>query len=152
MLNHATIDHETRRLAVELLTQLLGDDTGSQRIRPLSMQESAGRLFTFGEFTFDPKFRRVTQSRTVIALTLREYELLAALASRSGAPVSKTTLRAEVWGNRIPADSRSIDQHVAELRRKLRTANGECALQTIRKYGYALIGEWVERPETTRLD
>lgn len=152
MLNHATIDHETRRLAVELLTQLLGDNAGIQRIRPLNMQESAGRLFTFGEFTFDPKFRRVTRSKTVIALTLREYELLAALASRSGAPVSKTTLRAEVWGNRIPADSRSIDQHVAELRRKLRIGDGECAIQTIRKYGYALSGEWVETPETTRLD
>ena len=149
MLTHLAIDHETRRFAVELLTQLLGDEPIPPRLKPEN--EPNGHVFVFGEFTFDPRFRRVSKGKLVIALTLREYELLAALAARSGAPVSKASLRSEVWKNTIDSSSRSIDQHVAELRKKLPSdERRSSAIVTVRKYGYALNGEWIARPEAER--
>lgn len=140
------LDNETRRLAVELLAQLLRSDELPTQHRVQSATHSdADKIFTFGEFTFDPRFRRVTRGKCVIPLTLREYELLGALAARAGAPVSKNVLRVEVWQNTIAADSRSIDQHVAELRRKLRCEDATSQIMTTRKYGYSLNGTWVAR-------
>jgi DNA-binding response OmpR family regulator len=141
------LDNETRRLAVELLAQLLrNDDIPMQHRVQSATHVEADKIFTFGEFTFDPRFRRVTRGKCVIPLTLREYELLAALAARAGAPVSKNVLRVEVWQNTIAADSRSIDQHVSELRRKLRSQDSSSPITTTRKYGYSLNGNWVARP------
>jgi DNA-binding response OmpR family regulator len=140
------LDQETRRLAVELLTQLLGDDQMVLNSpRRVVLPEEREKIFVFGAFTFDPRFRRVTRGREVIPLSLREYELLAALAARSGAPMSKSELRAEVWRGTIPVHSRSIDQHISELRRKLRFTDSDAPIETIRKFGYALAGKWITR-------
>jgi DNA-binding response OmpR family regulator len=139
-------DSDTRRLAVELIAQLLGAGKSAGMRR--ENQHAAGEadlLFRFGDFTLDPRFRKVLRGGVPVTLALREYELLVALAQRCGEPVSKDMLREEVWMNRIDPQSRSIDQHVAELRKKLRVTGSESPIVTVRKYGYALSGEWVPR-------
>jgi DNA-binding response OmpR family regulator len=100
--------------------------------------------FCFSDVEIDMHYRRVTRAGREVALTPREYELLVELARANGAPVSSAHLTATVWKNQIGPESRTIAQHVAELRSKLeRTASRPECLLTVRKYGYRLLGTWV---------
>ena len=87
----------------------------------------------------------LTPSRTVlrdgspVALTPKEYDLLLALIRRDGACITRSELLIEVWGYSAEVMSRTVDTHVAELRRKLERdpANPKHIL-TVRKTGYRL--------------
>lgn len=57
-----------------------------------------------------------------LTLSVREFELLAALALRSGAIVTRGELYAEVWGGELRAGDRSVDVYVSKLRGKLEAA------------------------------
>ncbi len=111
---------------------------------PSSAEVSSRRAsFCFGDVEVDLHYRRVTRNGREVQLTPREYELLVELARGSGAPVSNAHLIATVWKNSIAPESRTIAQHVAELRSKLeRKASEPEYLLTVRKYGYRLLGTW----------
>jgi DNA-binding response OmpR family regulator len=57
-----------------------------------------------------------------LQLTVRELQLLTALASRSGRIVSREELYAEVWGEPFRKSDRSVDVYVGKLRHKLEQA------------------------------
>jgi DNA-binding response OmpR family regulator len=99
--------------------------------------------FTFGEVVIDLHYRRVTRNGDPVSLTPREYDLLVALARGGGAPVSTSDLMRTVWKGHVAPESRTIAQHVAELRSKLERVPARPEfLHTVRKFGYRLIGEW----------
>ena len=79
--------------------------------------------------------RRVTVGGEEIALTPKEFDLLAVLARRPGAAVSRQQLMDEVWGDAFVAVSRSLDVHLTGLRAKLKRPG---LLTTIRGFGYRL--------------
>jgi two-component system response regulator MtrA len=100
--------------------------------------------FSFGDVEVDLHFRRVTRGGNELALTPREYDLLVELARASGAPVSTTHLTQTVWKGRVGAESRTIAQHVAELRAKLEQIPSQPEyLLTVRKFGYRLLVTWL---------
>ncbi len=57
-----------------------------------------------------------------LTLSVREFELLAAMARHAGAIVTRDELYAEVWGGELRAGDRSVDVYVSKLRNKLETA------------------------------
>ncbi len=57
-----------------------------------------------------------------LTLSVREFELLAAMASRAGAIVTRGELYAEVWGGELRPGDRSVDVYVSKLRGKLELA------------------------------
>jgi DNA-binding response OmpR family regulator len=57
-----------------------------------------------------------------LTLSVREFELLAALAARTGAIVTREELFAEVWGGELRPGDRSVDVYVSKLRGKLEDA------------------------------
>ena len=57
-----------------------------------------------------------------LILSVREFELLAALALRTGAVVTREQLHRSVWSDELPPGNRSVDVYVSKLRRKLQTA------------------------------
>ncbi|MFD2473957.1 response regulator transcription factor [Amycolatopsis silviterrae] len=70
-----------------------------------------------------------------IALSRKEFQVLALVAAAGGAVCSREQVLNEVWGHRGAAESRSLDVHVATLRTKL----GRPALiETVRGVGYRL--------------
>ena len=74
-------------------------------------------------------------------MTLRpkEYDLLVALLQRRGQVASRAELLEEVWGYSGEVYSRTVDTHVAELRRKLEENAGEPQhILTVRKTGYRI--------------
>jgi DNA-binding response OmpR family regulator len=105
----------------------------------MESQNARSETHTFGDIIVDEYMRMVWREGNEVNLTPKEYELLVALARRRGAPASKQALMNEVWNTTAETQSRTLDQHVFELRRKLEKIRREPRhLLTVRKYGYRL--------------
>lgn len=93
----------------------------------------------FGSVVVDPDARAVTREGVEVPLTPKEFDLLLALIRRRGAAATRLDLMREVWGHRAAVASRTVDTHVAELRRKLEAIPSEPAyILTVHKVGYRL--------------
>jgi DNA-binding response OmpR family regulator len=93
----------------------------------------------FGRVEFDRGTRRVRVAGEEVALTPKEFDLLVELWDARGAVVPRARLLERVWGYPSTVLTRTIDTHVAELRRKLERdpARPEHIL-TVRSIGYRL--------------
>jgi DNA-binding response OmpR family regulator len=81
----------------------------------------------------------VTRGGAPVALRPREYDLLLALLDRAGGVATRDALLREVWGYERGVTSRTVDTHMAELRRKLEPDPAHPRhLLTVRKTGYRL--------------
>jgi DNA-binding response OmpR family regulator len=90
-----------------------------------------------GDLTVDLAAHRAEVGGVELALTAKEFEILAVLARRPGAAVSRQQLLDEVWGDAYLAVSRSLDVHLSALRSKIGRPG---LLSTIRGFGYRLGG------------
>ncbi len=88
-----------------------------------------------GDLRVDLAARRATVGEEEITLTVKEFDILAVLARRPGAAVSRQQLLDEVWGDAYLAVSRSLDVHLAALRSKIDRPG---LLTTIRGFGFRL--------------
>jgi two-component system, OmpR family, alkaline phosphatase synthesis response regulator PhoP len=93
----------------------------------------------FGAVEIDRAARTVTRLGEPVALAPREFDLLVALYDRGGAVASRQELLREVWGHRGAVLTRTVDIHVAELRRKLEADPADPQhILTVWKRGYRL--------------
>jgi len=93
----------------------------------------------FGEVEVHTASRTVLRRGETVLLTPKEYDLLVALVRRNGACATRVELLTEVWGYSAEVMSRTVDTHVAELRRKLeRDPANPAHVVTVRKTGYRL--------------
>ncbi len=91
----------------------------------------------FGRVVIEPASRTVTVNREPVTLTPKAYELLLALIRRQGAVATRVALLKEVWGSAGDVQTRTVDSHVAELRRKLEENAAEPVhILTVWKVGY----------------
>jgi len=88
-----------------------------------------------GEATIDLGRREVRTGDRVVDLTGREFELLRYLAERRGLALSRQQILDGVWGHGWYGDPRTVDVHVAQVRKKLGDA---VAITTVRGLGYRL--------------
>ena len=102
--------------------------------RAASMGGTSGALHV-EELEVDERARRATLEGRELELTPKEFELLAALARDPGAAVSRQRLLAEVWQTSWYGSSKTIDVHVAALRRKLGDPGW---IETVRGVGFRL--------------
>jgi DNA-binding response OmpR family regulator len=87
----------------------------------------------------DAAARTVRRRGQEVELAPREFDLLLALLRSRGAAVSRLTLMTQVWGYSSAVVSRTVDTHVAELRRKLEDSpSSPRHIITVRKVGYRL--------------
>ncbi|MEZ5126707.1 MAG: response regulator transcription factor [Thermoleophilia bacterium] len=77
----------------------------------------------------------VTVAGTSVALTATEFELLAYLMENAGLLASRETLLDRVWGLEFPGGTRTVDQHVAQVRAKLARP---ALIETVRGAGYRI--------------
>lgn len=95
-----------------------------------------------GALVVDTARRRVTLGGRELDLRAREYDLLARLAERPGVAVSRATLMADVWDAHWHGSTKTLDVHIAALRRKLAAAATSPAevprIETLRGHGYRL--------------
>jgi two-component system, OmpR family, alkaline phosphatase synthesis response regulator PhoP len=98
-----------------------------------------GEAYRFGSVSVDTDAQSVARSGVRVRLTHREYDLLLALLRRSGGVVTRQDLLREVWGHQGAVTSRTVDTHIAELRRKLEEDPGRPRhIMTVRKTGYRI--------------
>jgi DNA-binding response OmpR family regulator len=97
--------------------------------------EQTGRLTVDG-VEIDLGRRTVAVDGRPVALTRKEFDVLALLARAGGAAVPRDRIVVEVWQTTYEGMSRSLDVHVATMRGKLGRASG--LVQTVRGYGYRL--------------
>ena len=96
---------------------------------------------TFGDVRIDPGTHTVERKGEPVALRPKEYDLLVALLRRQGQVATRGELLEEVWGYSGEVYSRTVDTHVAELRRKLEDNAAEPKhILTVRKTGYRIQG------------
>jgi two-component system response regulator MtrA len=94
----------------------------------------------FGEVVVDLASRTVVRRGVSCALTPKAYELLLALIRRGGAVGTRTDLLKEVWGYGAFVMTRTVDSHIAELRRKLEENPAEPKhIVTVWKVGYRFV-------------
>jgi DNA-binding response OmpR family regulator len=92
-----------------------------------------------GELTVDRRGRHVTFAGRPVELSPKEFDLLAYLAARVGAVVSKRELLSEVWQLPYGGSDKTVDVHLSWLRRKLGESGAEPRLlQTVRGVGVRL--------------
>jgi DNA-binding response OmpR family regulator len=96
----------------------------------------------FGDVRVDAAKHTVTRRGSPVSLRPKEYDLLVALLRRNGQVATRIELLKEVWGYDDSVMSRTVDTHIAELRRKLESdpANPKHIL-TVLKTGYRLSRE-----------
>jgi two-component system, OmpR family, response regulator RegX3 len=87
-----------------------------------------------GELTIDERTRAVTWAGTPVALTPKEYDLLVCLAGDPGAVMGRDQLMRDVWDEHWWGSTKTLDVHVASLRRKLSPE----VIETVRSVGYRL--------------
>jgi two-component system response regulator RegX3 len=94
-----------------------------------------------GPVVLDRRSRRLFVEGEEVALSPKEFDLFALLAEDPGAVVSRQTIVEEVWDPHWYGPTKTVDVHVASLRRKLGTPDW---VETVRKVGLRLGGALVD--------
>ncbi|HEY4304803.1 MAG TPA: response regulator transcription factor [Gemmatimonadaceae bacterium] len=98
--------------------------------------DAASPTLSFGDVVVDLGSRAVTRGGRAVTLTPKAYELLLALLKRDGVVASRVDLLKEVWGYGAFIMTRTVDSHIAELRRKLDDTDQPRHILTVWKVGY----------------
>lgn len=91
---------------------------------------------TVGSVAFDPDRREVTVGDSPIALTAREFDVLALLMAHAGTVLTRERIAREALGYDYVGDTNNVDVHIAHLRAKIEDAGGVRIIQTVRGVGY----------------
>lgn len=110
------------------------------RVRALLRRAGGGNPvpFAVGDLRVDPGRRRAWRGTTEIALTAREFDVLAFLVRRCGLVLSKDEILAGVWDYDFDGDANIVEVYIARLRRKIDEPFGERSIETVRGAGYRL--------------
>lgn len=115
----------------ELMARVRGQ---LRRVRPAA----SGEALVFEDITLDAGTHRVTRGETEIKLGPTEYRLLVVFMEKPGRVFSRDQLLDLVWGRDIYVDTRTVDVHIARLRKALSVSSGADPIRTVRGTGYAL--------------
>ena len=104
-------------------------------LRRAEPEELEGEM-TIGDVVVQPAGRTVSVAGSPIELTGMEFDLLAFLAAHPGIVMSRERLLERVWGLEFPGGTRTVDVHVAQLRKKLDRPE---LIRTVRGSGYKAV-------------
>jgi DNA-binding response OmpR family regulator len=104
--------------------------TGQPDARP------EGESVNVGALVIDQRRHEVTFAGRPVALTPKEYDLLSCLALDAGAVKTREQLMREVWDEHWWGSTKTLDVHIASLRRKLAPE----VIETVRSVGYRYAG------------
>ncbi|WP_073025027.1 winged helix-turn-helix domain-containing protein [Lutispora thermophila] len=102
----------------------------------LQESENQKSKISFGNLEIDVDKYEVKINAKKIILTLKEFELLRIMAENPGKVMTRDFLLDAVWGYEFGGETRTVDVHVSNLRRKLWGDNEEGMIKTVRGVGY----------------
>ncbi len=106
-----------------------------RRARPSPLGEEKG--IHLGDVHLDPRRRELTIAGHPVKLRRREFDLLHALMRQPRVVFSREQLLDQVWGYDFPVQTRTVDVHIAALRRHLRPSR--LRIETVPGIGYRLV-------------
>lgn len=154
---------ETKKLPVIMLTaktteidKVKGLDMGADdyMTKPFGVMELISRVkallrrtlpqeaeisLAFGEIEMDERRHQVTVGGVLCELTYKEYELLKLFLSNTGIVITRDKILDKIWGTDFIGESRTIDMHVKNLRKKLGKEGS--LIKTVRNVGYVMNAE-----------
>lgn len=118
-----------------------GADAGAVAMPPVSGSTQASAspspaALTVGSVALDPDRREVTVGGSPIALTAREFDVLALLMAHAETVLTRERIAHEALGYEYMGDTNNVDVHIAHLRAKIEDAGGARIIQTVRGVGY----------------
>jgi DNA-binding response OmpR family regulator len=108
----------------------------SARVRAISRRRVVEAPISFGSIVFDRNRRSVEVAGQSIDLTAKEFDLLGVLLEEPGRVVPRQELYARVWDPVWVGTGKTLDVHVASVRKKLGDAN---LIETVRGVGYRIV-------------
>jgi DNA-binding response OmpR family regulator len=111
-----------------------------RRTGKLGEPAAADEIFKIGTALIDPKSFQVKRGKSVDELTAKELKLLQVFHARAGEVLSRDKLLNEVWGYNYYGTTRTLDQVIMQLRKKLGDTGAEPKyLLTVHGVGYKLV-------------
>ncbi|MDQ1709605.1 MAG: hypothetical protein QOG49_990 [Frankiaceae bacterium] len=89
-----------------------------------------------GDLTIDTSSRRVWLQGEELELRAKEFDLLARLLADAGQVVTREALMTDVWDEHWYGSTKTLDFHIAALRRKIDASAGRSRITTLRGVGY----------------
>jgi DNA-binding response OmpR family regulator len=89
------------------------------------------------DLTIDPARREVSVAGQPIQLRAKEFDLLQAFAENKGIVLTREQLLNKVWGYDFYGETRTVDVHVAHLRKRLK--GSQVSIETVTGVGYKLV-------------
>ncbi len=111
----------------------------SARVKALLRRTSSvprAAALELGDIRIDAEAREVSVAGQPVELTGKEFDLLAYLVENAGIVVSRDQLLDRVWGMTYAGGTRTVDVHIAQVRRKLGRPD---AIRTLRGSGYKAV-------------
>jgi two-component system response regulator RegX3 len=112
------------------------------RVRAADRRGKGGvdvEVLTFGAATLDTGALKLRLADTEHDLPKKEFEVLHLLMERRGRVVSREDFLDRVWGFAWMGDTRTLDQHIRRLRRRLEDDPDAPRIETVRGVGYRLV-------------
>lgn len=100
-------------------------------------QTLAGSPLSVGSINLDPARREVTIDGRPVRMTAKEFDLLHFLMLNHGLVISRQQLLEHVWGYNFFGDTRTVDVHINQVRKKVGNA---AEIETVWGVGYKLTG------------
>ena len=125
--------------AVDYVTKPFGLSEFLARLRvQLRRVESSDRaIIVIGDLSVDPEARRAFLAGVELELRAKEFDLLVMLASEAGKAIPRDRIMSEVWDEHWFGSTKTLDVHLASLRRKLGEEPGQKSrISTLRGVGY----------------
>ncbi|CAN7644950.1 MULTISPECIES: response regulator transcription factor [unclassified Paenibacillus] len=98
----------------------------------------SSEMITLGQTVINRKSYEVTIAGETLLLPLKEFQLLAQLASHPGRIFTREQLIHMLWGTDYEGDSRTIDVHIKRLRERFYEKTSDFMITTVRGLGYKL--------------
>ncbi len=129
-------DYITKPVSMALLLQKVEAVLRRTMLSVPKTMQATPKTLHFENIALDPDTHTVRVSGHPVELTLREYEILQELMLAPGSVVTRKTLIEKLWGYDFSiSDTRIVDTHLKNIRRKLGTAD---CIETVRGIGYKL--------------
>lgn len=104
----------------------------------LRKQPAAAQKNIFKDIEFDMEKHVVVANGMVLQTTLKEFNLLGFLCNNAEKVQEREVIFKNVWGDDFIGETRTLDIHIKELRKKLKESGSVASIKTIRGVGYML--------------
>ena len=109
-----------------------------RRYRQFSAPAEAGEVLRLGDLVLDREAVRVTAGGKDVALTAREFEILALLLSHPKKVYTREQLYENVWGGEYMGDDNTVNVHISNLRSKLGKVSDREYIKTVWGIGFKM--------------